>query len=134
MELKINSIDYQSNPLIVKGEWIFEEGEQDVEITFDDLQSQLLDSVDCYDKTYLATGYDKEGNKYSASAVYSCDELIELEDIEQTENAFEKECRREYDQKKANGDFDPEYNGLSSEERYIKARNEKYGWRKDFDF
>lgn len=133
MELRINSIDYTLSNPIVKATWIFDEGDSDVEITFDDLQTELLDTVDCYDKTYLATGYDSEGNKYSASAVYSCDELIGLEDIEQTENAFEKECRREYDQKKANGDFDPENNGLSSEERYLKARNEKYEWMRKYD-
>lgn len=129
MQIKIISIDYRSKPFpVVKAEWVFDEGEQDVEITFDDLQTECVDRVD-HDSTWIATGFDSDGNKYSACALFSCGELIGIEDIEQTENAFEKECRREYDQKKANGDFDPENNGLSSEERYLKARDEKYGWR-----
>jgi len=128
MELRIKEITYSVSS-IVKAEWVFEEGEQDVEIIFDDLQTELLDTVDCYDKTYLAIGYDKEGNKYSASAVYSCDELVELDDIVIEEFAGEKEARAEYDRKKANGDFEPENMGLTGDERYIKLYNEKRQWR-----
>lgn len=47
-----------------------------------DTKVELLDKIDCYDKVYLAEGYDTHGNKYTASAIYSCDELVELEDIE----------------------------------------------------
>lgn len=110
MELRINSIDYSVPNPIVKAEWIFEEGEQDVTIVFDDLQTELLESIDCYDKVYCAIGYDNEGNKFSASAVYSCDELQSLEDIELEEFAFEKSMRAEYEAKR---------------ERYIKDFNQK---------
>ncbi len=132
MRLEIISINYKVANPIVTAQWVFDEGEQDVEIVFDDLQTECIDRVD-HDSTWIATGYDSEGNKYNACALFSCGELIGIEDIEQTENAFEKECRREYDQKKANGDFDPENNGLSSEERYLKARNEKYEWMHKYD-
>lgn len=129
MELRINSIDYNAKPFpIVKGEWVFDEGESELTITFDDLKTQCIDSVD-HDSTWVASGFDDDGNKYSALATFSCGELINIDEIEQTENAFEKECRREYEQKKRNGDFDPEIMGLTSEERYLKARGEKYGWR-----
>lgn len=129
MELRIKEIIYSTNP-VVKAEWVFEEGEQDVEILFDDLQTELLDSVDCYDKTYLAIGYDKDGNKYGAGAVYSCDELQYLEEIELLEYAEEKAMKAEYDRKKANGDFerfdkDSEFYGMTDQEKGLKI---KYGW------
>lgn len=136
MILRINSIELSESCTIVKSEWVFDEGEQDVVITFDDMKTELLDSVDCYDKVYLAVGYDAEGNKYTASAVYSCDELIELEDIEVSEYAFEKSFKSEYEAKKAAGDFDPENIGLTPDERYLKDFNAKreLSGLKQFDF
>lgn len=68
-------------PLVVKKVIKMKTTHEGIEIDFD-TQVELLDSVDCYDKTYLAIGYDDNGNKYTASAVYSCGELLELEDIE----------------------------------------------------
>jgi hypothetical protein len=52
------------------------------EIIFDDLQHELLDIIDNYDETYLATGYDAYGNTYTAIAHFSCCEFYELTDIE----------------------------------------------------
>lgn len=128
MELRIKEIIYSTNP-VVKAEFVFEEGEQDVEIIFDDLQIECVDRIE-HDSTWIAEGYDSDGNKYRACALFSCGELIGIEDIEQTENAFEKECRREYDQKKANGDFesldkDSEFYGITDQEKGLKI---KYGW------
>lgn len=56
-----------------------------IEITvhFDDLQAELLDTVDNYDCTFLATGFDANRRTYKATAVYSCGELIDIENIEQ---------------------------------------------------
>ena len=53
-----------------------------LEIEWDYQAGGLLDIVDSYDKTYIAIGYDKDGNKYIASAEFSCGELVELRDIE----------------------------------------------------
>lgn len=52
-------------------------------VHFDDLQTELLDVVDCYDKSYVATGFDANGRTYKATAEFSCDELVGITDIEQ---------------------------------------------------
>lgn len=127
MKLRIDTIDYSGYP-IAKGELIFEEGESEVEITFDDLQSELLDTVDCYNKTYLAIGYDKEGNKYSASAIFSCDELVELEDIIFEEHRDEKMMKQLYDAEVRAGIYDPKNPHETLEQKIQKGYNlKRYG-------
>ena len=54
-----------------------------ITVHFDDLQTELVDEVDYHDKSYIATGFDANGRTYKAIAVYSCDELIDITDIEQ---------------------------------------------------
>ena len=54
-----------------------------IQIHFDDLQYQLLEKIDCYDSSWECRGYDANGNQYSGIAQISCDECVEIEDIEQ---------------------------------------------------
>jgi hypothetical protein len=44
---------------------------------------EVLDVVDCYDWAEEAEGYDIDGNEYSGIAIISCDEIIDIEDIEE---------------------------------------------------
>lgn len=45
-------------------------------------QVEFLSAVDVHDQTYSIKGYSKIGNVYEAIGQYSCDELVEIEDIE----------------------------------------------------
>jgi hypothetical protein len=78
--MKVIKIDY-ALPLIHPTATIERDG-QKLTVEFDDLQTELLDTISAYDRTYVAKGVDKYGRKYSATAVFSCDELIELDDID----------------------------------------------------
>lgn len=43
---------------------------------------QLLESVSAHDQSYEIQGESELGFKYSAIGIYSCDELVEIEDLE----------------------------------------------------
>ena len=43
---------------------------------------EVLDTIDCYDHEEVVEGYDKEGNKYSGCGSVSCDELVNVYEIE----------------------------------------------------
>jgi hypothetical protein len=123
MRIEVQSITYAGETATL---YYAEGSESDVTILFDDMQTQLLDTVDCYDKTYLAIGYDGQGNKYGGTAVYSCGELVELDaDIEMLEDAEEKRMMAYYkplfDREKAKLDFEKEFHpeliGKSEQEK-----------------
>lgn len=56
-----------------------ENGKQ-IEVVFDELQYQVIDKVD-HSIYYECRGMDKDGNEYSGSAEYCCDELQQIEEI-----------------------------------------------------
>lgn len=52
-------------------------------IEWDDLKTELIESdSEERSKTFIAIGYDDFGNMYMGSAVFVCDELEKIEEIE----------------------------------------------------
>lgn len=41
-----------------------------------------LEILSVHDKSVALVGYDEEGNEYTATGTVSCDELVEVEEIE----------------------------------------------------
>ena len=62
---------------------MYQIGEGEIEVTFDDLQYQYL-SHDSEERsvTYECRGFDSDGNIYYGIAEFCCDELVEITDIE----------------------------------------------------
>lgn len=54
----------------------------DVQVNFDHLQGEIIDSVD-HSVFYGITGYDANGNEYSATSEFCCGEFEGITDIEQ---------------------------------------------------
>ena len=44
--------------------------------------TELSETLSVYDQIYIAEGTDEQGNKYIASAIVSCGEIVEITDIE----------------------------------------------------
>lgn len=55
--------------------------DNETEVTFDDLQYQVMDSVD-HSTFYECRGYDNLGRQYSGSVEYCCGEFEDITDIE----------------------------------------------------
>ena len=51
---------------------------KDIKFTEDNVV-QVLETIDCYDKSVEVVGYDKKGKEYSAIGYMSCGELVEIE-------------------------------------------------------
>lgn len=58
-----------------------ESDESITEVTFDDLEVELLDRVE-YSNFYLCTGFDKLGRQYEGTVERCCGEYEEITDIE----------------------------------------------------
>jgi hypothetical protein len=106
-------------------------GESEIEVTFDDLQYQFLSSDNPpYDKTYECRGYDDEGRIYSGIAEFSCDELVEITDIECIKDVvFEREAAYYaplYKAEVAAGLYDPKNPTKSLDEIHRENANFKY--------
>ncbi len=56
-----------------------------IEVTFDDLQVQKIDSVE-HSVFYKCTGYDNLGRQYEGTAEFCCDELEGITDVEKVSN------------------------------------------------
>lgn len=60
---------------------IYYNGESEIKVHFDDLQGEVIDSVD-HSVFYGITGVDDNGNEYSATSQFCCGEFEGIEDIE----------------------------------------------------
>jgi len=80
--------------------------EGEVEVTFDDLHGEVIDTVD-HSIFYGITGYDSDGNKYSATSEFCCDELVDITDIEFDEPKDFKKMKALYDAEVSAGIYDP---------------------------
>jgi hypothetical protein len=60
---------------------IYSNGTTEVEVVFDDLHGELIDSVD-HSVFYGIKGYGRDGNEYSATSEFCCGEFEGITDIE----------------------------------------------------
>lgn len=105
---------------------IYHIGEAEIEVTFDNLQYQFLSSDNPpYDKTYECRGYDVDGNIYSGIAEFSCDELVEITDIECIRDLVCERMYALYKGEVAAGIYDPKNPHETLEQKQEKARNLK---------
>jgi predicted heme/steroid binding protein len=47
-----------------------------------DTNGEIYDQVDCYDWEEGVEGYDEEGNYYKGGAMVSCDEIVDITELE----------------------------------------------------
>jgi len=46
-------------------------------------QGEFLDHIDDYDQAYEVSATDENGKVWTGYGIYSCDELVDVEDIEE---------------------------------------------------
>lgn len=100
-------------------------GEIEIEVTFDELHYQHLESID-HSQIYECRGFDSEGNLYSGIAEFCCDELISIEDIECIENVEMKKMHELYKAEVRAGIYNPKKPYETLEEKQLKGYNLKY--------
>lgn len=100
--------------------YIHAEGE--TEVTFDDLEFQLLGKIDCYDSTYECRGTDTDGNIYSGISSISCGECVDIEDIEFVEPAGFKAMQALYKAEVNAGIYDPKNPNQSLADKMADGR------------
>ena len=106
---------------------MYQIGEDEIEITFDDLQYQKVDAVD-HSTYFECRGFDSEGNIYSGVIEYCCGEYGEITDIECIEDVVCKKMFELYKSEVAAGIYDPKNPHETLEQKQEKGFNlKRYG-------
>lgn len=106
---------------------MYQIGEGEIEITFDDLQYQKVDAVD-HSTYFECRGSDADGNIYSGVIEYCCGEYGEITDIEMIRDVVCEKMYALYKGEVAAGIYDPKNPHETLEQKMEKGRNlKRYG-------